>query len=379
MSSSAKGARTSRFTINRVAVRASLAIAALSLTPAMAAAQTPNEIFADARKLVTKDAVQDVGLVPIGGINQWMSVRGRHRDNPILLWIHAGPGFTMSPVSYYFMRDWEEYFTVVQWDQRGAGKTYAANDPAKVRPTMSIKRMVDDAEEVAAHLRRKYGKRKIVLMAHSFGTIVGLQLAQRHPDWFYAYVGTGQFINFQQSEAEGYRATLADARAANNKQAIDDLTRMAPFPDPAHPERNLQNLGVERKWLAAYGGYYWPSGEGSYVKIAQMSPDYTAAEFKTMMGEAQAFSDKALWGEMGTIDYSKAVSFGLPVVMLQGRHDRATSAALVADWFGRVKAPSKKIVWFEDSAHMAFEEEPGKMLVSLVEFVRPLTRDPSRQ
>jgi proline iminopeptidase len=84
--------------------------------------------------------------------------------------------------------------------------------------------------------------------------------------WFYAYVGTGQFIDFQKSEAEGYRATLADARAANNTQAVEDLTRMAPFPDPVHPERNVQNLGIERKWLAAYGGYYWPRGEGHYCR-----------------------------------------------------------------------------------------------------------------
>jgi pimeloyl-ACP methyl ester carboxylesterase len=347
---------------------------AITVAPALSA-ETPNQIFAETRQLITKDAVDDVGLVPIGGIQQWVSVRGRHRDNPVLLWIHAGPGFTMSPVSYFYMRDWEEYFTVAQWDQRGAGKTYLANDPAQVRPTMSITRMVDDAEEVAAHLRKTYGKRRIILMAHSFGTIVGLRLAQRHPDWFYAYVGTGQFIDFQASEAAGFAATLADARAAKNGQAIEDLTRIAPFPDRAHPERNLQNLGVERKWLAAYGGYYWPAGEGHFVKIAQMSPDYSAQEFKTMMGEGQAFSDQALWGEIGAIDFTRSVRFGLPVIILQGRHDRATSAALVAAWFDRVRAPSKRIVWFADSAHMAHEEEPGKMLVSLVNLVRPLARD----
>ena len=147
-----------------------------------------------------------------------------------VLFVHGGPASPLTPTLWQFQRPIEEYFTMVTWDQRGAGKTYLANDPAQVRPTMSITRMVDDAEEVAAHLRKTYGKRRIILMAHSFGTIVGLRLAQRQPDWFYAYVGTGQFIDFQASEAAGFAATLADARAAKNGQAIEDLTRIAPFP-----------------------------------------------------------------------------------------------------------------------------------------------------
>lgn len=348
--------------------------AAIGFAPSIATAQTPNATFEEARKLVTPDAINDTGLVKIGGIDQWVSVRGRHRDNPILLFLHGGPGFTVSPVAYYYMRDWEEYFTVVQWDHRGAGKTYAANDPANVRPTMSIDKLVDDAAEVATHLRQKYGKRRIILMAHSFGTILGTKLAQRHPDWFYAYVGTGQFVDFQRSEVEGFKATLAAAHAANNAQAISDLNRIAPFPDPAHPERNLQNLGVERKWLAAFGGYYWPGGEGHNVKISQFSPDYTAAELK-IRDEAQGFSGEALWGELGKLSLSQSVTFRLPVVILQGRHDLGTSSVLAEEWFGHVRAPSKKLIWFEDSAHMTFEEEPGKMLVSLVNVVRPLARD----
>lgn len=345
---------------------------AMAISPTASIAQSASATFADARKLVTKDSINDTGLVQIGGIPQWISVRGRHRDNPVLLFLHGGPGFTASPVSYYYMRDWEEYFTVAHWDQRGAGKTYAASDPAKVRPTMSIEQLVKDAEDVATYLRQKYAKRRIVLMAHSFGTIIGLKLAQRHPEWFYAYVGTGQFVDFQRSEAEGFKATLAAARVAGNQQAIDDLTRIAPFPDPVHPERNVQNLGVERKWLAAYGGYYWPAGEGHNVAISKLSPDYTADELK-LRDEAQGFSDQALWGEIGKISLSDATQFSLPVVILQGRQDLGTSSALVAEWFKKVKAPSKQLIWFEDSSHMTFEEEPGKMLVSLVNEVRPLT------
>ena len=344
-----------------------------TLAASLVSAQTPNEVFRSMQTIVTPDGINEQGLVPIGGIPQWISVRGRHQSNPLLLFVHGGPGFTVSPVSHFYMRDWEEHFTVVQWDQRGAGKTYAASDPERIKGTLSIERMVADAEELIGHLRQKYHKDRIVLMAHSFGTILGVKLAQRHPDWFFAYVGTGQFVDAQLSEAEGYAATLAAARAAKNEQAVSALLAIAPFPDKEHPERNLQNLGTERLWLATYGGYYWPGGFGHNAEIAQLSPDYSQAELK-IRDEAQGFSLGQMWNELGHVSLMDATRFKVPVFIFQGRHDRGTSAALADKWFADVKAPAKKLIWFEDSAHMVYEEEPGKTLVSLVRHVLPLTR-----
>ena len=342
-----------------------------------AGAQTPNEIFRGTRAIVTTDGINEQGLVPIGGIPQWVSVRGRHKSNPVLLFLHGGPGFTISPVSYYYMRDWEEQFTVVQWDQRGAGKTYAASDPQAIKATMTIDRMVADAEELIGYLRQKYGKDRIVLMAHSFGTILGVKLAQRHPDWFFAYVGMGQFTDFERSEAEGYAATLAAARADNNEKAVAALSGIAPFPDREHPERNFQNLGTERFWLATYGGYYWRGVFGHNAEIAQFSPDYSQAELKTR-DQAEGFSDTLMWDELGHLSFMNVTRFKVPVIIFQGRHDRGTSSALVDKWFAGIKAPAKRLVWFEDSAHMVYEEEPGKTLVSLVREVLPLTRKSAR-
>jgi proline iminopeptidase len=356
----------------RIAVGAIAPIICLSAAPP-AAAQDARQIMQSARTLTGQYAIDERKIVKIGGIDQWISVRGRHRSNPILLFLHGGPGFTVSPVSYWFMRDWDEYFTVVQWDQRGAGKTYAANDPAAVKPTMTIERMVDDAEELTAYLRSTYGKDRIVLMAHSFGTVLGLKLAQRRPDYFYAYVGTGQFLDFQRSEKQGYDATLAAAKAAGDAQAVAELEAIAPFPNPTHPQRNIENLGKERQWLAKYGGYYRAGGVGHNGEIAGLSPDFSAEELK-VRDTAQGFGARALWGEIGKLSLMDRTTFGTPVIILQGRRDLGTSSSLVAEWFPKVTAPSKQLVWFEDSAHMTYEEEPGKMLVTLVEKVLPLTR-----
>jgi proline iminopeptidase len=148
-------------------------------------------IIADARKIVTPDGVERLEKLRIGGIDQWASIRGTDKRNPVILLIHGGPGYISMPMSWWFTRGWEEYFTVVQWDQRGAGKTYLLNDPSKIAPTLTPERMIADTEEIAAWARKEFGKDKIFVLGHSWGSYLGLELAKRHPDWLHAYIGVG--------------------------------------------------------------------------------------------------------------------------------------------------------------------------------------------
>src|SRR5215475_6430405 len=152
-------------------------------------------IIGNARKILTLQGVERLEAVRIGGIDQWVSIRGRDKRNPVLLVIHGGPGYVLMPESWWMSRDWEEYFTVVHWDQRGTGKALLINDPAKLVPTMTLARSVADAEEMVGWLRKEFGKRKLFVLAHSAGTYAGLQLALRHPDWLHAYIGVGQMAD----------------------------------------------------------------------------------------------------------------------------------------------------------------------------------------
>lgn len=347
-------------------------MALMSISPAHGQETAPASVFSGTRHAQVADGVSFNDFIQIGGIRQHLSVRGRHKDAPIILFLHGGPGFTSLPTSYVFMAPWEEYFTVAQYDQRGAGKTYGANDPDAVRPTMTMDRMLADAEEVAAYLRRTYHRDKIVLMGHSWGSILGVKLAQRHPDWFYAYVGVGQGVEFARSEVAGYRATLAAAQAAGNAQAVAELKAVAPFPDSAHPERNLQNLGKERHWLGFFHGATWRGTENDYDEIGRLSPDITAKDWSDR-NKGLDFSLGVLWPEVEKLDFSGTTQFGCPIFLFEGRHDLNVNADLAAEWFETIRAPQKKLIWFEDSGHQVFEEEPGKTLMSLVQYVLPLT------
>ncbi|MFB1479923.1 alpha/beta fold hydrolase [Corallococcus sp. RDP092CA] len=357
--------------------RARLALLGLSLTALPAAAEeappTPQAVMREARRSVLTDGIEKAEAVRIGGIDQWISVRGRHKDSPLLLFLHGGPAYTSLPTAYFYQGEWEEYFTVAHWDQRGAGKTYALTPADKVKPTLTVDRMVADAEEVAAYLRKTYGKKRIVLVGHSWGTVLGVRLVQKHPDWFDAYVGIGQVVDLPRNEALGYEATLQAARAEGNQKAIADLEAMAPYPDPKDPARTLAHLPTERRWLMHYENHGWRAPDWHGAEVWRYSPDVTD---KDMQARAAGLdlSIAAFWEPITRLSLLKANRFAVPVVFFHGRHDRTTSARLLASWYATVQAPSKKLVWFEDSAHMVHEEEPGKVLVHLVQDVLPLTR-----
>ena len=332
---------------------------------------TAARTFDAIRKASLANGVDEAGYRRIGGIDQWITVRGRHKDAPLLLFLHGGPGFTSTPTSYFETAGWQEYFLVAEWDQRGAGKTLARAPDAQ--GPLSIKRMVDDAEAVAADLRQRYHRKKIVLMGHSWGTVLGLELARRHPDWFSAYVGMSQLVDFPQSERMGFERTLADAKAAGDGDAVKALEAMAPYPDAAHPERDAKNIEAERVWLNKYRGEFWTGNGELYGDLAQMSPDVTASDM-AFRDQGMATSIQALLPEIRRLSYADATQFRVPIVLLEGRHDRAVSSELAAQWFARLQAPQKRLVWFEDSGHQIPSEEPGKLLVTLVDVVLPLAQ-----
>jgi pimeloyl-ACP methyl ester carboxylesterase len=337
-------------------------------TEANGAAKT----FADVRAASLAGGVDESGYRAIGGIDQWITVRGRHEDAPLLLVLHGGPGFTTTPTSFIETAGWQEYFLVAEWDQRGAGKTFA-RAPGK-QGTLGMERMVADAEEVVADLRRRYHRRTIALLGHSWGTVLGLELIRRHPDWFSVYVGMGQFVNFRESERLGFEQTLADARAAGDTEAVKSLEAIAPYPDPAHPERDMANIEAERRWLNRYRGEFWTGNGELYGELAKMSPDVAPGDLEAR-DRGMSTSIQALWPAIARLDYSGVTRFALPVVLFEGRHDRAVSSEVAARWFQRVQAPSKRLVWFEDSGHQIPSEEPGKLLVSLATDVLPLARN----
>lgn len=329
------------------------------------------KIVADMRRIVTPEGIERTQAVRIGGIDQWITVRGMDRRNPVLLMLHGGPGYVAMPTSWYFQRPWEDFFTVVQWDQRGAGKTYAANDPAAVAPTLTRARMLADAEAMVTWLRREFGKERIFVLGHSWGSSLGIELARQHPDWLHAYIGAGQITNAPESERRGLRFALDAARRDNNRAAVAELESLGDYAAPGRPIV-LRDLYAQRKWLGYYGGaVYGRKNFDHEGAAARLAPEYTDADLRTMW-TATEFSSQRLLAETVALDFSGYTRFRCPIIVLNGRHDYNVSASLAAEWFERVEAPYKALVWFENSAHEMFNEEPGRMLAALLRHARPI-------
>src|SRR3546814_6785772 len=174
-----------------------LLLAALC-TPALAQDKSSDDMYAKARdvvsdlqRIVAPTGIQETCKARIGGIDQWINVRGQDRDNPVILFIHGGPASPLMPTTWEFQRPLEEYFTVVNYDQRGAGKTFLANDPDAVAATLHITRYVDDAIEIAEHVRARLGKDKLIVVAHSRGRVGGMGAPLASPDMLPAYACPG--------------------------------------------------------------------------------------------------------------------------------------------------------------------------------------------
>lgn len=329
------------------------------------------EIVADINRVVTPKGVQETFELALGGARQVVNVRGADRDNPIMLFIHGGPGAVEMPIAWTFQRPWEDYFTVVQWDQRGAGRSYPLNDPAALAPTLTFDRYVDDAIQLIEELRKRYGKRKVVVLGHSWGTAVGLAVAAKRPDLLHAYIGMGQVIDWRENERAGMAWTIAQAKKRGDTEAVKGVEALAPYPDG--PRFTIQQADEWRKYAIRYGSLaaYRPDAN-FYLRAPRLSPEYTPADRKAWI-DGSVFTVTTLWPRLADVSFMKLRRVETPVILFLGRHDTTTDSKLAAAWAGRLSAPRKQVVWFEHSAHLPMIEEPGRTFAALLTHVLPLT------
>jgi pimeloyl-ACP methyl ester carboxylesterase len=329
---------------------------------------------AQRRAVTSPNGIDSLEAIRIGGIDQWIQVRGQDVNNPVLLFIHGGPGITFIPMASAFQDPWEKYFTVVQWDQRGAGKTYSSNhDEAFLRRTMTVPQMQQDTLEVANYLRQRFKREKIFVVGHSWGSVLGLWLAHEHPEMIYAYVGVGQLIDAQQNDQVAYQDALQQAHAHANRQAIQDLESLAPYP-PTSPD--AQKGGVARFWEAKLLG---PPAHGvEFTNIQRIltslisTPEYSLQDDLSFI-HGQRFSLNQLIPQISKINLkSLGEDFRIPMFFFEGKFDPDCRPSLVLQYEQTIRAPQKAFVTFENSGHFPFFEEPQKFTDELAHRVLPM-------
>ena len=333
------------------------------------------------------EGIDELSCIKIGGVDQWLHIRGRNRKNPVLLYLHGGPGTAMIGWMDAIQRPWEDYFTIVQWDQRQTGKSYYPADDDN--NPLTVARFVEDTEEVIQHLQRYLNQKKLFVLGHSWGTVLGMYMVKKHPDWLHAYIGLGQVVNMMDNEKTIYERLLAHAIRLEEKKLVSKLKAIGPYPNLQDPGRSFIEQSQFVRWeLSRIAGetmmHRLPhDGVVNYdeaLKIISLdrltSPHLSLTDISNfVLGDKIAlFRPPHLTSEFMKIDLPNEIgsTFEAPVIFFTGRHDWHTPRVLSDKWHEEITSPHKELVHFNDSCHFVINEEPGRFLTALVNKVLPL-------
>jgi pimeloyl-ACP methyl ester carboxylesterase len=298
--------------------------------------------------------IEEATFVTIGGIEQWVTIRGDDRRTPVLLLLHGGPGDVQSPfVSTY--APYEKDFVLVQWDQRGAGRTFAKNGAAGV----TREKLIADGMDLAEQLHKRFPRAPLILFGHSWGSIIATAMAQQRPELFAAYVGTGQVSSWadtvqyqfdflrQRYTEEGDTAALA-ALEAIGKPDPKNVKQYFGFSRPIRQHMNAPDTA----WLAGLKSEYSANGE-TEVTVKAIGDGMSAS--------GSALIDASVAGDLS----ATATSFKIPYYVIQGRHDLFTPTPLVEAYFDKVSAPKKRLIIIEDAGHFALATHQAEVIAAL--------------
>jgi pimeloyl-ACP methyl ester carboxylesterase len=289
----------------------------------------------------------------------------------VILIVHGGPGGSMI-ANGWFLRGWEKDFTLVEWDQRGAGKTFARGGP-EGSGQLTADSIAADGVEVARWVEQRMGQPKIVVLGHSWGTIVGSQMVREAPQLFSAYVATGVVVEGRRGEELNYETLERRLRTEGDRKA---LAKFASIPRP--PYSRLDQLGAERALVMAHPAPSERQIQGQVNATAMIAPDYSLHDLWAH-GASQNYSGRIISPSIMDYDaYAHGTAFQVPVVIIQGDEDMQTPALLAQEYFARLTAPSKQLVLLRGGGHRAIISLPSEFLAALQTYVRPLAIAPPR-
>jgi pimeloyl-ACP methyl ester carboxylesterase len=311
----------------------------------------------------TTNSIVEGCYVKIGGIDQWITIRGEDRNNPVLLFIHGGPGSTYSIFSP-LLRSWEKHFTIVHWDQRGAGKTFR-NNGKDGSGTITFDRLAQDGIEVTEYLRDKLGHQKVIIIGSSVGSLIGVMMAKLRPDLFYAYVGTDQNVPDPQNLL---KLTVNALRAVGNTKGVQLLEKMG-----SDQSRWSRKDFDKRNRLIVKAIKDVPNMITDLIFPSMLSsPEHKIHDMIDIF-KGMSFSIDHLFDELMNFDLKKlGMRFELPIFIFQGDTDILTPTELAKAYYDEIEAPHKEFVLIRNAGHLACFARADQFLEELIKRVRPL-------
>jgi pimeloyl-ACP methyl ester carboxylesterase len=315
---------------------------------------------------IVPGSIAEVRYLHLGGLDQWVMMRGESLTNPPLILLHGGPGMSETGFFRHCNAPLEKSFTVVNWDQRGTGKSFGGKIP---RSSMTVEQFVTDLDELVEAVCHRVGRRKVTIFGHSWGSALGVLYAARSPEKVAAYVGSGQVGDWAAAEASSYAIALAEAERLNNRKAREKLRAIGP------PPYDARSVFTERTWLTRFEGQMSPRALWRMGRLLLGGSESSILDLPNIV-RGFRFSLDTMWAEVSTLNLMKRVpALQMPVFFFLGRNDHWVPPETSVAYFDVLAAPSKKLVWFEESGHEPFVDEAARFNAAMVELVRPLSME----
>lgn len=319
-------------------------------------------VFPSTEAISGTRSIAELREVELCGMRQWISVRGEDREKPILLWLHGGPGLAQMPIAHHFDGDLEEEFVVVHWDQRGAGKS---NPFDFDESTITFEKYICDGYNLVKYLQESFGEEKIYLAGHSWGSKLGIELVNRYPEDFHAYVSVNQIVDVQEGMDIAYEWLMEEILESGDE---GDLRKLEGIGQPPYTVPQYRTFAF---LLADYGGNLDMTKE-ELVAIGLQSPEYTLIDYIQWLDGALR-GPAPMWKSSADhdIDYREEItSVDIPIYFFIGRNDYTTPFVLVEEYFEIIEAPKKELIVFENSAHTPFLGETEKFYSELINVLK---------
>ena len=311
---------------------------------------------------VLSGSIAEVAYRRLGGLDQWVMIRGESVANPPLILLHGGPGWSETGFFRRFNASLEKDFTAVYWDQRGAGKSF---DRAIPESSMTVEQFISDLDELVGAVCERLGADKVAIFGHSWGSVLGVLYAARFPEKVAAYVGSGQIGDWAAAESASYEFALSEAQRRDNRRAVRRLEAIG------RPPYSADAVFTERMWIARCEGWMKPRAAWKMGRAVLGSRESSISELPGAM-RGFRWTMNAMWPEVSQLNLIElAPALQMPVFFLLGREDHFVPPETSMAYFDALSAPSKKLVWFEHSGHEPFVDEPAKFNTAMAELVRP--------
>lgn len=316
-------------------------------------------INANKNHILQPNGIQENTYVEIGGIKQYLQIRGEDKDNPVILWLHGGPGFPLTYLSCYYQKDLEADYTIVCWEQRGCGRTYYQNNNNE---ELTIDRLITDMDELVNYLCERFNKDKVIIMGQSWGTVLGMEYLNEHPEKVVSYIGIGQVTDFKRGKI--YAAQTAIQRSSDKDALLLDSYiqsfQKADCIDKLNVKELEQMILLSLKYLKG-------SGELSSIKqmlLAVTSPEFSWNDLKWFLSTSN--SENIMNCQKELVEYmyftfnveKMSYEYSVPICFIQGENDWITPTDMVKSYYDAISASSKEFVVIDNAGHTPFLDNP---------------------